>query len=333
MKKAIVLALLFASCGAQAESIPLISEHGTFVVPVVINDKISLNFTIDSGAADVSIPADVFSTLVRAGTIAKTDLLDKQVYVLADGSEQRSQRFRIRSLRVGKVELRSVVASVAPAAGSLLLGQSFLRQLTYWTIDNKQHLLVINEMTSSGGTSSSTAAPAAVPASGDSQEAGEGPSPKETFDFIRKTLLGQGRIIFTRTSHAVNRTGDSTDTVWNSFSFPYEVSPCVVELRRDEKLGSASPWIELNTLHFHSVTKIELMPEPEAENIESHAYIVTSTTPKVIRVTLRGADVRDLGLAKDPYLTFADEALAQRVSKALTHLVQLCGGGGGKEPF
>ena len=49
------------ACGSpQAESIPLISEHGTFVVRVVINDRITLNFTIDSGASDVSIPADVF---------------------------------------------------------------------------------------------------------------------------------------------------------------------------------------------------------------------------------------------------------------------------------
>jgi hypothetical protein len=35
------------------------------MVPVVINDKITLDFTIDIGAADVSIPADVFSTLRR----------------------------------------------------------------------------------------------------------------------------------------------------------------------------------------------------------------------------------------------------------------------------
>jgi hypothetical protein len=34
-------------------SIPLKPEGGTFVVPVLINDKITLDFTLDSGAADV----------------------------------------------------------------------------------------------------------------------------------------------------------------------------------------------------------------------------------------------------------------------------------------
>jgi hypothetical protein len=33
------------------------------------NDAITLDFTIDSGAADVSIPADVVMTLMRTGTI------------------------------------------------------------------------------------------------------------------------------------------------------------------------------------------------------------------------------------------------------------------------
>ena len=46
---------------------PLKKEGGTFVVPVEINGAITLDFTVDSGAADVSVPADVFSTLARTG--------------------------------------------------------------------------------------------------------------------------------------------------------------------------------------------------------------------------------------------------------------------------
>jgi len=47
------------------ETIPLKVEGGTLLVPVLINDRITLDFTVDSGAADVSIPADVVSTLNR----------------------------------------------------------------------------------------------------------------------------------------------------------------------------------------------------------------------------------------------------------------------------
>ncbi len=60
-------------------------------------------------------------------------------------SKQSSQRFRIRSLRIGSLELRDVVASVAPIAGSLLLGQSFLSRIKSWSIDNERHLLVLNQ--------------------------------------------------------------------------------------------------------------------------------------------------------------------------------------------
>ena len=82
MQKQIMLTLFLACGTAQAESIPLVREHGMFVVPVVINGKITLNFTIDSGASDVSIPADVFSTLTRDGTVSQEDFLDEELHEL-----------------------------------------------------------------------------------------------------------------------------------------------------------------------------------------------------------------------------------------------------------
>jgi hypothetical protein len=124
--------------------IPLRREGGVLAVPVKINDTITLNFTIDSGAADVSIPADVVLTLTRAGTISEADFLGKRNYVLADGSTVPSNTFRIRSLRVGGREITNVTGSVAGVKGSLLLGQSFLKRFTSWSIDNSRQMLVLN---------------------------------------------------------------------------------------------------------------------------------------------------------------------------------------------
>ncbi len=148
VQKILSLTLLLACGMAHADSIPLIRDHGTLGVPVVINDKITLNFTIDSGASDVSIPADVFSTLTRAGTVSESEYVDKQVYELADGTKHTSQRFRIRSLRIGNTELRDVIASISPQEGSLLLGQSFFSRFQSWSIDNTRLVLVINEAAS-----------------------------------------------------------------------------------------------------------------------------------------------------------------------------------------
>ena len=112
-------------------------------VPVSINGALTLNFMVDSGAADVSIPADVVMTLKRTGTIQEGDFLGEKTYQLADGSTMPSKTFRIRLLKVGDREIENVVGSVAGVNGSLLLGQSFLMRFSSWSIDNKRQVLVL----------------------------------------------------------------------------------------------------------------------------------------------------------------------------------------------
>lgn len=119
------------------------SEGGTFVVPVQINEALTLDFTVDSGAADVMIPADVVMTLTRTGTLTENDFLKEKTYSLADGSTIPSRQFVLRSLRVGDKIVHDVTGSVAPIQGSLLLGQSFLSRFSSWSIDNKKHVLIL----------------------------------------------------------------------------------------------------------------------------------------------------------------------------------------------
>jgi hypothetical protein len=116
---------------------------GVLLVPVLINDKIPLDFILDSGAADVSVPADVVLTLIRTGTLDEADFIGTKTYVLADGSEVPSQTFRIRSLKVGDRVLQNVTGSVASVNGSLLLGQSFLSRFKSWSIDNARQVLML----------------------------------------------------------------------------------------------------------------------------------------------------------------------------------------------
>jgi hypothetical protein len=123
--------------------VPLESEGGTYVVPVLINNAITLNFVVDSGATDVSIPADVVMTLVRTGTLKGDDFIGNQTYALADGSTVPSATFRIKSLTVGNKAVENVTAGIAPVQGTLLLGQSFLNRFSSWSIDNTKHALVL----------------------------------------------------------------------------------------------------------------------------------------------------------------------------------------------
>jgi clan AA aspartic protease (TIGR02281 family) len=126
-------------------TVPLkVSGGGTFLVPVEINGRLTLDFTLDTGASDVTVPSDVFSTLKRTGTVKETDVVGQRTYVLADGSKTQLTTFKIRSLKVGETTIENVTATVAPSQGALLLlGQSFLRRFKSWSIDNANGALLL----------------------------------------------------------------------------------------------------------------------------------------------------------------------------------------------
>ncbi len=128
---------------AAALEVKLDKRQGIYQLPARINNVITLDFVLDSGAAEVVIPADVVLTLLRTGTVAEEDFLPGQSYTLADGSSLRSPRFIIRTLAVGGYGVSNVAALVAPVAGDLLLGQSFLERFNRWTLDNQRAALIL----------------------------------------------------------------------------------------------------------------------------------------------------------------------------------------------
>jgi predicted aspartyl protease len=123
--------------------VKMVEGGGIYRVPVVINDALQLDFIVDSGASDVSIPSDVVLTLIRRGTIKKSDFIGTEKYVLADGSTVESGTFIIRSLKVGDRTVTDVRASISDVNGPLLLGQSFLQRFKSWSQDNAAHELVL----------------------------------------------------------------------------------------------------------------------------------------------------------------------------------------------
>jgi clan AA aspartic protease (TIGR02281 family) len=127
--------------GNGSEEVALKDNGGVFQIPVQINGAVTLPFVIDSGASDVQITFDVFSTLLRTGTIVPADMIGKSTYTLADGSKHDDFRFLVRELKVGRFVLHNVPASIGSAEGNLLLGQSFLKHFDSWTLDNRRHVL------------------------------------------------------------------------------------------------------------------------------------------------------------------------------------------------
>jgi hypothetical protein len=158
----LIRALLF--CGsltsaAEAIEVPLVKEGGVYTIPVRINDVLTLDFIIDSGASEVQVPADVALTLLRTRTISQDDFLPGQTYRLADGSTAKSSRFVIKELKIGSYTVNHVEAGISPVEGQLLLGQSFLSKVPSWSQDNKRGLLIIGEDRSTRQSSASAESP------------------------------------------------------------------------------------------------------------------------------------------------------------------------------
>lgn len=130
---------------ARSDEVKLTDRGGTFLVPVVVNGRLNLDFVLDSGASEVQIPEDVFRTLYRTGTVSDADFLGTETYTLADGSKVPSARFMLHTLEVGGHTISNVAATVGTTISEPLLGQSFLSQLGSWTLDNQRHVLVLSE--------------------------------------------------------------------------------------------------------------------------------------------------------------------------------------------
>jgi predicted aspartyl protease len=120
-------------------------ENGVYKINLNINKSVSLDFILDSGASVVLIPEDVFSVLVRNGTILKSDILGYQNFTIADGTTSKKPVFRIKSLTIGNITVTDIEATIGELNSDLLLGQSFIQKFKSIKIDNSSNELVIEK--------------------------------------------------------------------------------------------------------------------------------------------------------------------------------------------
>ena len=77
----------------------------------------------------------------RSGTLADSDFLGQRRFTLADGSSLQQRVFRLKSLQIGDRTMENVLAAVGAPRSRALLGQSFLRRLSWWKIDNVRNAM------------------------------------------------------------------------------------------------------------------------------------------------------------------------------------------------
>mgnify|MGYP003576598669 FL=1 len=114
---------------------------GVFVLSARLNGSTRVYFIVDSGAATVQIPEEAVEEMKRNGTLTDADFMGQRRFILADGRTMQQRVFRLRSLQIGDRIMENVLATMGAPKSRALLGQSFLRRLNWWKIDNVRNAI------------------------------------------------------------------------------------------------------------------------------------------------------------------------------------------------
>jgi hypothetical protein len=87
--------------------------------------------------------SDLEKKLINNGIIKPTDYRVNGLYRLADGSVVENRRVNISKIKIGNKIVHNVIISIGASNSPNLLGQSFLKKLDKWSIDNSAQLLII----------------------------------------------------------------------------------------------------------------------------------------------------------------------------------------------
>ncbi len=125
----------------KEQRIPIKNENGVFILTLNIGG-INKKFILDSGASDCSISSDLEEMLLQRGVITSKDYLPNGKYQMANGTIIETRRLKIPKITIGTKVISNTIVSVGSLISPNLLGQSFLKNLKKWSIDNASEVLI-----------------------------------------------------------------------------------------------------------------------------------------------------------------------------------------------
>jgi len=158
-----------------------------------------------------------------------------------------------------------------------------------------------------------------------------GPTLEVTMQFIQDKLNGIGTVNFAGYVHDSANNTDNVQKFAATFSnVVANPSACTLSYHRLVINNGSREHDENVLINLREVQSISVLPDEQ----DWQMFLVrTGDTTKTVK------DVPDVFAlviklpGRDPTIRFYDQALADRVAKALVHAVELCGGGPKPEPF
>lgn len=147
MKKILITILFSVFIVGQVISQEIIEmkkdESGVYTIPCEVNG-LKLRFIFDTGASVVSISLTEASFMLKNGYLNDSDITGTTNVQTADGEIAENYVINLKELKIGSVTLNNVKAVVSSGLDApLLLGQSVLDKLGYWSF--KDSSLILND--------------------------------------------------------------------------------------------------------------------------------------------------------------------------------------------
>jgi predicted aspartyl protease len=144
IKAFFVIPLLGFSLSCFSDVITLNDHNGVYMVPITLNEAITVNGILDTGSYEMFIPFDIIESLKKSASPATEDISEDVFYRLADGSIKITERINIEKIKIGETIFHNISAIVGPNNSEILIGQSLLQEFNYYSVDNKRKILILN---------------------------------------------------------------------------------------------------------------------------------------------------------------------------------------------
>lgn len=112
-----------------------------FKVKIIING-ISQYFLFDTGASIMMINSETERELIKNGALKKSNYLEKQEFIIADGSKVLGQVVKLNNVVIGDYTVNNVRCAIVKN-GSLLCGKGFLDKFQKWYLDKEKLNLIL----------------------------------------------------------------------------------------------------------------------------------------------------------------------------------------------
>lgn len=124
--------------------IPLVRQaSGTYLVKASVNG-LPMDFILDTGASSVSVSQVESDFMLKNGYLKSSDIKGNSRYVDAQGETHTEKSVRLRSIKIGEIEVSDIRAGVVSnQKAPLLLGQSVLERFGKVEIDQTKNILRI----------------------------------------------------------------------------------------------------------------------------------------------------------------------------------------------